>query len=409
MRKVQKLSALGVARTKADGLYGDGLGLYLQVRNGAKSWIFRYGSGGRRYLGLGPCHTVTLAEAREKARTARRQLLDGIDPIAARRQARATSRVAAASAMTFAQCASAYITAHAAGWKNAKHAGQWTATLDTYAFPIIGALPVAAIDTGLVIKVLQPIWSAKNETASRVRGRIEKVLDWAKVSEFRTGENPARWKGHLDQLLPARSNVAAVEHHAALPYRELPAFISEIERQSGSTGALALRFAILTAARTGEVIGATWSEIDLGDRLWTIPAARMKGRREHRVPLSGPVLQILDEMARVRTSSSDYVFPGQRKGKPLSNMSLLAVLKRMGRADLTTHGFRSTFRDWAAETTGFPSEVVEMALAHSVSNKVEAAYRRGDLFKKRSGLMDAWAAFVGSASGQKHNHHKQSE
>jgi integrase len=398
VRKVQKLSALGVARTKADGLYGDGLGLYLQVRNGAKSWIFRYGSGGRRYLGLGPCHTVSLSDAREKARTARRQLLDGMDPIEAKRQARANSRVAAASAMTFAQSASSYITTHAAGWKNAKHAAQWTATLETYAFPMIGALPVAAIDTGLVIRVLEPIWNSKNETASRVRGRIESILDWAKVSGLRTGENPARWKGHLDHLLAARSKVAAVEHHAALAYRELPAFMAEIERQSGSTGAMALRFAILTAARTGEVIGATWSEIDLNARLWTIPAARMKGRREHRVPLSGPVVQILNTMAGLRTSSSDYIFPGQRKGKPLSDMSLLAVLKRMGRADLTTHGFRSTFRDWAAETTTFPSEVVEMALAHAVSSKVEAAYRRGDLFQKRRELMDAWAAFARSGS-----------
>jgi integrase len=218
------------------------------------------------------------------------------------------------------------------------------------------------------------------------------------VSRFRTGENPARWKGHLKHLLAARSKIAVVEHHAALAYRELPAFMSEIERQSGSTGALALRFAILTAARTGEVIAATWSEIDLDARLWIIPAARMKGKREHRVPLSGPVLQILNTMTALRTSSSGYVFPGQRHGKPLSNMSLLAVLKRMGHPDLTTHGFRSTFRDWAAETTAFPSEVVEMALAHAVGSKVEAAYRRGDLFAKRRELMDAWGAFVTSAS-----------
>jgi integrase len=321
-----------------------------------------------------------------------------MDPIEAKRQARANSPVAAASAMTFAQCASSYITKHAAGWKNAKHAAQWTATLETYAFPMIGALPVAAIDTGLVLKVLEPIWNSKNETASRVRGRIESILDGATVRGFRTGENPARWKGHLDQLLPARSRVAPVEHHAALPYRDLPAFMSEIERQTASTGATALRFVILTAARTGEVIGATWSEIDLNARLWTIPAARMKGKREHRVPLSGPALQILDEMARVRTSSSDYVFPGQRKGKPLSNMSLLAVLRRIGRADLTTHGFRSTFRDWAAETTAFPSDVLEMALAHAISSKVEAAYRRGDLFEKRRELMNAWAGFMNSTS-----------
>lgn len=370
-------------------MYADGGGLYLQVsRSGTKSWIFRFALDGReREMGLGPLHTIGLSEARALATEARRLKLEGIDPIDARRTRREEGRLEAARALRFEQAAAAFIKANKAGWKNAKHAAQWEATLRTYAHPVFGALPVAAVDTSLVLKALEPIWTEKPETASRLRGRIESVLDWATVRGYRKGENPARWRGHLEKLLPARAKVKAVEHHAALPYGEMPAFMSALREQQG-VGPRALEFAILTAARTGEVIGATWGEIDIHAATWTIPKERMKARREHRVFLSGRALEILSALREAR--NSDFVFPGGRPGKPLSNMALLATLKRMERSDLTAHGFRSTFRDWAAEATDYPSEVVEMALAHVVANKVEAAYRRGDLFEKRKGLMRDW-------------------
>jgi integrase len=381
-----------VSRAKKRGYRGDGGGLYLQISsNGAKSWVFRFRDGQKlREMGLGPCHTVSLADARHLARECRKQRLAGTDPIQARHAARAAARLEAAKAMTFKQCAEAYIAAHKAGWKNAKHAGQWSATLATYAYPIIGELPVQAIDTGLVMRVLEPIWTTKTETASRLRGRIESVLDWARVRGYRDGENPARWRGHLDHLLPERGKVAKVDHHAALPYREMANFMTQLRQQSG-VSPLALEFAILTAARTGEVIGANWGEIDLNEGLWTIPAARMKAAKEHRVPLSQPATVLIHKLSEMRTSA--FVFPGGRAGKPLSNMALLTTLRRMGRGDLTAHGFRSTFRDWAAERTTFPAEVAEQALAHSLPSKVEAAYRRGDLFEKRRHLMDAWGNY----------------
>ncbi len=331
-------------------------------------------------MGLGPLHTVKLAEARESAREARKLVLEGIDPIEARNAKRAEARLAAATAMTFEQCAEAYIAAHKAGWKNSKHAAQWPSTLKTYAYPVFGSLPVQAIDTGLIMKAIEPIWQAKPETASRVRGRIESVLDWAKVRGYRDGENPARWKGHLDCLLPARSKVAAVDHHAALPYGEMGEFVAALREHEG-IAARTLEFLILTAARTGEVIGATWAEIDLEQRLWTIPGSRMKAGREHRVPLSDPAVSILEKLT------------DRNKDRPfaISNMAMNMLLRRMGKNGLTVHGFRSSFRDWAAECTHFPAEVAEMALAHAVGDKVEAAYRRGDLFLKRRQLMDAWA------------------
>jgi integrase len=315
-----------------------------------------------------------------------------VDPIDARRAERARQRLEEAKAFTFKQCAEAYINAHRAGWRNDKHAAQWSATLSTYAYPKVGALPVQAIDTALVLKVLEPIWATKPETAGRLRGRLENVLDFAKARGYREGENPARWRGHLDNLLPALSKVRQVEHHAALPYTELSDFLTRLREQEG-TSARALEFAILTAARTGEVIGARWSEVNLREKTWTIPAERMKARREHRVPLSSRALSILTEMQAARESDESFVFPGGKPGKPLSNMAFLMLLRRMDRADLTAHGFRSSFRDWAAERTNFPSEVAEMALAHVVSSKVEAAYRRGDLFEKRRGLIEAWAKF----------------
>jgi integrase len=391
-RQIGQLSALAVSRAAEKGMYHDGGGLYLQVApSGAKSWLYRYMlHGNAREMGLGPLHIISLSEARARASECRRLRLDGIDPIEARRVKRNEARLEAAKAMTFEACADAYIEAHQAGWQNPKHRAQWRSTLKTYAHPIFGSLPVQAVDVGLVMKVLEPIWYAKPETASRLRGRIEAILDWAAVRGYRKGENPARWRGHLDKLLPARSKVRKVEHHAALPYREMPGFMRRLREQEG-IGAQALEFLIMTAARTGEVIGARWDEVDLDEATWTIPAARMKAGKEHRVSLSERAVAIINELAKVR--AGDFVFPGRHGLRPLSNMAMLKLLDRMGRDDLTAHGFRSTFRDWAAEQTSFPHEVSEMALAHRVGDKVEAAYRRGDLFQKRRQLMDAWAHY----------------
>src|SRR5262249_16788672 len=342
-----------------------------------------------RYMGLGSLDTVSLADAREKAADCRKLREQGKDPIEVRTAQRASAAAERAKAMTFDQCAERYIAAHRAGWRNPKHAAQWQNTLSTYVSPTFGRLPVQAVDVGLVIKVLEPIWSPKPETASRVRGRIEAVLDWAAARGFRDADNPARWKGRLDKLLPRRSKVRAVQHHAALAYAEIGTFICAL-RERPATAARALEFAILTAARTGEVLGARWNEVDLKGKVWTVPASRMKNGREHRVPLSNAALAVLRQMQSLR--QNDRLFPGDRR-ETLSDMALLMLLRRMNRSDLTAHGFRSTFRDWAAERTNFPSEVVEMALGHAVSDKVEAAYRRGDLFEKRRKLMDAWASY----------------
>jgi integrase len=389
-RASNKLSPVEVKGIGRRGMYHDGGGLYLQVSAaGAKSWIFRFMLDGRsREMGLGPVHAIPLADARKRAAECRRMRFDGIDPIEVRRGEREQKKVDAAKSITFDVCAAAYIDAHKAGWKNAKHRDPWPTTLNTYASPVFGPLPVQAVDVGLVMKALEPIWQTKSETASRLRGRIEAVLDWATVRGYRKGDNPARWRGHLDKLLPARSKFQKVEHHPALPYDELADFVAMLRSQEG-IAARALEFLILTATRTGEVIGARWDEVDLGEKIWVVPAARMKAGREHRVPLSGSAVAILEEMKKIR--ESDFVFPGGKRGKPLSNMAMLAVLKRIGRSDLTNHGFRSSFRDWAGERTNFPREVAEMALAHTVGDKVEAAYRRGDLFQKRRQMMDGWA------------------
>jgi integrase len=407
----ERLTALQVTRAiRKPGMYADGNGLYLQVTQGGASWIYRYMlNGNAREMGLGPFALYGLHGARARALDARRLRHEGVDPIEARRAARAKAQLDAASTITFRQCAEVYVKAHRAGWRNGKHAAQWEATLATYAEPTIGALPVKDVDTALVMKVLEqevrvapdkraPLWTAKPETASRLRGRIEAILDWAKVRGYREGENPARWRGHLDKLLPARAKVRRVEHHAALPYGELPDFMTALRSQPGAA-ARALEFAILTAARTGEVIGARWGEIDFCEKLWTIPAVRMKAGREHRVPLSARAITILEEMKLLsavsdRPSDSDaFVFPGGKGGQQFSNMAFLMLLRRMKRDDLTAHGFRSTFRDWAAERTNYSSEVAEMALAHAVSSKVEQAYRRGDLFERRRRMMAAWATF----------------
>ncbi|TXN72725.1 integrase arm-type DNA-binding domain-containing protein [Methylobacterium sp. WL6] len=387
-----KLTALGVTRLKTPGMYGDGGGLWLQVTGkGGKSWIFRYTLQGKaREMGLGPVSTFSLAEARDKALACRKLTYEGVDPIEVRRERLQKEALEAARTVTFRTCAEAYIEAHKAGWRNGRHVGQWSATLESYAYPIIGDHPVQAIDTALVMRVLDPIWTTRSETAARVRGRIESILDWAKTRSYRDGENPARWKGHLANLLPKRSKVSKVKHHPALPFNEVPSFLKTLDERGG-TAARLLAFTILTAARSGEARDALWSEIDMNAGVWTVPGERMKGGREHRVPLSRPTLAILEEMQNL---DDTVVFPGSRSGKPLSHMAMLMLLRRLGRGDITTHGFRSSFRDWAAETTAFPSDVVEMALAHVIDNKVEAAYRRGDLFEKRRELMSAWATYT---------------
>jgi integrase len=316
---------------------------------------------------------------------------DGLDPIDDRRALRAAKRAERAKVMTFRQCAEAYVAAHQAGWRNHKHAAQWPSTLSAYVYPHFGSLPVQVIDTGLVTKALEPIWLEKPETAGRVRGRIESILDWATARGYREGENPARWRGHLENLLPKKSKVRRVEHHAALPYAELGTFMTELRQQNG-IAARALEFTILTAARTGEAIGARWDEINVADRLWTISATRMKAGKEHRVPLSDRALAILEEMWAIRPG--EFVFPGGRGGQAISNMAMTMALRRMGRGGLTVHGFRSSFRDWSAERTNFPREVAEMALAHTVADRVEAAHRRGDIFEKRRQLAAAWAKYV---------------
>ena len=393
---MSKLTVVKVRSLNKPGRYGDGNGLWLQVRDADhKSWLLRFMLAGKaREMGLGVVGEVTLAEAREASGAARRLLREGTDPIERRQRQRAEAR--AAGAPTFQEVARLYIDAHSPGWRNPKHRAQWTATLETYAYAVCGDCRVSDIKVGDVTRILEPIWLAKSETASRLRGRIEAVLDYAKAKGWREGENPARWKGHLDNLMPSRRKVAQVQHHAALPWAEVGAFMVALRGQAG-VSALALEFAILTAARTGEVIGARWAEIDLDQATWTIPADRMKGGREHRVPLTAAALVVLRRAAALHPSHTTApdapVFLGGKVGKPLSNMALLALLTRMGRCDLTTHGFRSTFRDWTSEHTTYPREVAEAALAHTLKDKVEAAYRRGDLFEKRRRLMDDWTAW----------------
>ena len=388
-----KLTMLQVVQAKKPGLINDGNGLYLRItKSGTKSWVFRYRINGRlRDHGLGSVETRTLAEARHAAQTCRKIRFEGKDPIEERKKERAAEELKAARAVSFADCARAYIDMHKAGWKNKKHAYQWPSTMQNYVYPVIGTLPVGEIDVNLVMQVLEPIWTVKPETAKRVRGRIEAVLDWAKVRGYREGENPAQWRGNLVHVLPPPSKIARVTHYAALPHTDISAFWQDVSVISG-VSAVALRFTILTAVRTSETLLATWDECDLETRVWTIPAERMKAGREHRVPLSDSTISILQSMKRIRCS--DFIFPGARRGKPLSNMALITVLRRMGRGDLTVHGFRSTFRDWAAECTNTPREVAEAALAHTVSNAVEAAYLRSDFFDKRRDLMTAWEQYV---------------
>ncbi|MFL9827178.1 tyrosine-type recombinase/integrase [Rhodoplanes sp. SY1] len=372
--------------TAKPGKYEDGRGLRLVVSGtGARKWVLRYMRAGRRVeMGLGSFPTVTLADARAQATDARRLLDAGRDPLAARR----SERAAAAGGATFGAFALTLLDTIEAGFRNEKHRAQWRATLTTYAAPI-WSKRLADIDTDEVLACLKPIWQTKPETASRVRGRIERVLDAAAARGLRSRENPARWRGHLANLLPKRAKLSR-GHHAAMPFDQVPAFLAKLRAMEGIS-ARALEFAVLTAARSGEVLGARWSEIDLDAKVWTVPASRMKAGREHRVPLTGRCVAILTALAE--TKVSEFVFPGAKPGKPLSVMALTMVLRRAKRGDLTVHGFRSAFRDWAGERTSFPREIAEAALAHVVGDATERAYRRGDALEKRRRLMEAWAGY----------------
>lgn len=423
MSKKRKLEKLDLRKPGADlklrnlsvpGVYSTTeMGLYFRVTDTkAKNWIYRFMLNGRaRWMGLGSYPDVPLAGriegsgetikgACDLATEARRKTRAGIDPIGERSAGKIKARVHAAKSTTFLECADAYIEAKRAEWKNPKHVQQWTNTLATYCGPVFGKLPVSEVDTALIMKALQPIWATKTETADRVRGRIEAVLGWATVREFRHGDNPARWKNHLDKMLPAPGKVTPTVHHAALPFAEMGTFVAALRQQEGM-GASALEFTILTACRSGEVRGAVWGEFDLDARVWVIPAARMKAKKEHRVPLSKAAMKVLARMQAEQRG--DLVFPGRDEGKPISDMTMTAVLRRMNRGDLTTHGFRSTFRDWVSESTAYPRDVAEMALAHTIGDKVEAAYRRGDLFAKRVRMMDDWAKYCATVQGDTAN------
>ncbi|WP_420430401.1 tyrosine-type recombinase/integrase [Kordiimonas sp.] len=391
-RAIHKLSARRVATESTKGLYGDGGGLYLQVGpTGSKSWIFRFMMNRKsRDMGLGSVNDFSLAEAREAARDCRRLVRDGIDPIDARHSQRRERMAEAARQQTFKECAMDYIRTHSSSWKNAKHCQQWENTLNTYAYPVLGKLAVRDIDTHLVKQVLDPIWQIKTETATRVRNRIERVLDWATVQQLRQGENPARWKGHLENLLPAPTKLKNVQHHKALPYAETATFLKELDAVDG-VSAQGLRFLILTAARSGEVRNAVWDDIDMEKKTWTIPAEKMKAGKEHIVPLSDAALDVLKRMQKFR--EGDLVFPGSRERRPLSDMAFTQLLRRMKKDGVTAHGFRSSFRDWAGETTAFAREVIEAALAHQLKDKTEAAYFRSNLLDKRRTLMDDWANY----------------
>lgn len=393
-RTRNKLTALKVRSLKEPGRYSDGGNLYLYIgTNGARSWVFRYSdrvTGKVRDKGLGPAADIDLARARERAAICRLQLLDGADPIGVAQERRQTLKADHAKRVTFGDCCEKYITAHRSGWRNPKHADQWDATLRTYC-ALLWPLDVGAIDTGLVMRCLEPIWTNKTETASRLRGRIESVLAWATVRKFRTGDNPAQWRNHLDQLLPKRSKVQKVEHRAALPYVETAAFMVELRQRQG-LAARALELQILTATRPGEAAGAQWSEIDMDGAVWTIPGDRMKAGKEHRVPLSPAALSLLrsllPEVKGKRIALKGHVFPGV-KDRSLTTAAAMQLLKEM-QPGITAHGFRSTFRDWAAETTSHPREVIEAAMAHRLKDAAEAAYQRGDLLRRRARLMDDW-------------------
>ncbi len=398
----EKLSATFVKKSTRTGKFPDGGNLYLQVaesvrKDGStvktKSWAFRYSRFGKdTWLGLGPYPDVTLKAARDAALALRRKKHAGIDPLSDKQARQRAIRTEHENMLSFGDCAEKYVDSQAAGWSNPKHVAQWRSTLTNIAGPVIGHLPVDQVDTALVLRILEPIWTNKTETANRLRGRIESVLDWSTVRGYRKGDNPARWRGHLDKLLPRPTKVAKVKHHPALPYAETGAFMATLRKDEG-IAARALEFTILTATRTAEVIQAEWSEFDFDAGMWIVPAERMKAKREHRVPLSPAAIKVLKS---VEGHDKKYVFPGHKRGSHLSSGGMLAVLKRLKRSDITVHGFRSTFRDWCAESTSYPADVAEMALAHTLRDKTEAAYRRGDLFEKRARLMNDWAKYCGN-------------
>ncbi len=393
-RKLSNALTPLTVKNAQSGRHADGGGLHLLVKeSGARSWVYRFMINGKsRDVGLGPAGKdgISLATARDARDALRLKVKAGIDPIDERDRQAAAALAAAQAAkiagVTFQTTAETYITANEDGWRNDKHRQQWRSTLAAYVYPVIGDMPVSEISTAHVLTILEPIWKTKAETAGRVRGRIETILDAAKARGYREGENPARWRGHIAQILPARPKLAR-GHHKALAFDQLPAFMASL-RQREAVAALALEFTILTAARTGEVVGAKWDEVDLERGLWTVPAARMKAGREHRVPLTSHALAILE---KTKELGKPWLFPSADGGK-LSSMAMSMLLRRM-KADVTVHGFRSCFRDWAAECTGYPQEVAEMALAHTIENKVERAYRRGDLFDKRLRLMEDWATY----------------
>lgn len=399
-RQTNKLTPIQVNRLTKPGLYGDGANLWLQITPaGVKSWLFRYMINGKpQAIGLGPAHTVTLKDARNLALANRQLLQNGANPLSVKQEKLTATKLANAKKLSFDKCAEAYIAAHQAGWKNAKHAKQWESTLKTYASPVFGHLPVAEIDTDLIVKCLFPIWESKNETASRLRGRIESVLSWATTSGYRTGENPARWKGHLKNLLATIKNSGDKKHHPSLPWEKIRAFMKALRKREG-IAARALEFTILTAGRSGNIREVLWSEIDLDKRIWKIPPEKIKMKRGLDVPLSDAAIDLLNSLPKL----SDLVFPGI-KGQPLSDATLAAVIERMNKGGAiwidpnynkpaTVHGFRTTFRMWAAEATDHPREVTEHALAHELPNEVERAYQRGTQFPKRVVLMEDWATF----------------
>lgn len=394
-----KLNARKVETLTKPGRYADGGNLYLRISpNGGKRWMFFYRFGTkRRDMGLGSAAKsgVSLAEARQKADAARAILRSGIDPMTV--MGKDAREKADRTIPTFGQFADDYVYAHRPKFRNDKHAAQWEMTLGDAYCKAIRHLSVDTVDTEAILKVLQPIWQKVPETASRVRGRIENVLDAARARGYRTGENPAMWRGHLKTLLPARQRLTR-GHHSALPYADLPAFMADL-RSRKSTAAQALELCILTATRSGEVLNAKWVEFDLEKAIWTVPAIRMKAGLEHRIPLTKCAVELLKGLPRLPLN--DHVFPGNGVGKPLSGMAMTMQLRRMNRGDITVHGFRSTFRDWASEQTSFPHETCEHALAHRISDKAEAAYRRGDQFEKRRKLMEAWTAFAEHQSSPK--------
>ncbi len=419
-KKVTPFLIAAVKAGKAEpGKYWGGDNLILNVRKpgrkalkagrlcGSADWVHRYLHNGKsHWCGLGGLDVTSWQEAIEdNAATRKSRRREKIDPIEAKRADKAKQKLEAAKAITFDKCAAKYFKSHRAGWKSARHADQWETSLSDYATPIIGPLPVGAIDTALIMRVLEQdvngatFWTARTETAARVRGRIETILDWAKVHGYREGENPARWKGHLDKLLPAKGKVAKIAHHAALPYVEMPGFMAALRAQEG-IAPRALEFLVLTCARSGEALGAKWQEIDFRERTWNIPGERMKSGRPHRVPLSQRVLEILEELRPLAPAADAFIFPGQKSGRSTVNKTLALLLERLGQS-ATIHGFRSGFADWVTEQTNYPTEMREMSLAHAVGSKVEAAYRRTDLFERRRQLMQAWADYCAGEAGGK--------